>query len=241
MLSTDRSFSGTTLVLPCVVLALGIVTAGFLLARGVRGVRGAERYVSVKGLAERELPADLAIWPLAFTQVDDDLALLQQKLDRDRDAIRRFLKAAGFGSEEISESAPSISDRNTVQYANEMRSRYTAQVTMTLRSNRIAAVQKAVRNAGDLVKQGVVLQGGYGGGAQYFFTGLMQVKPKMIAEATKNARQAAQQFASDSGSRVGAIRYAQQGLFSIEDRDQYTPEIKKVRVVTTVDYLLVGE
>jgi hypothetical protein len=241
MTDGSRGLTGATVLLSSAVLAIGIAAAGFSLGQAVRKTRTAQRYVSVKGLAERELPADLAIWPLVFSQVDDDLAALQQKLDRDRDAIRGFLTGAGFASAEIAESAPAITDRDATQYQNGARGRYSAQATVTLRSSRIAAVQKAVREAGALVKQGVVLQGGYGGGAQYFFTGLNQVKPKMIAEATRNARQAAQQFASDSGSRVGAIRFAQQGLFSIEDRDQYTPEIKKVRVVTTVDYFLVGE
>ena len=120
------------------------------------------------------------------------------------------------------------------------RPRYSAQATVTLRSTRVDAVESAMRRAGELVSQGIVLSGGYGAGAQYFFTGLHAVKPEMIAEATQNARKAAEQFARDSSSGVGAIRNAQQGFFSIEDRDPFTPQLKKVRVVTTVDYYLVG-
>jgi hypothetical protein len=98
-----------------------------------------------------------------------------------------------------------------------------------------------VRRAGELVAQGIVLSGGYGAGAQYFFTGLNEIKPPMIAQATQNARKAAEQFAKDADSRVGSIRDAQQGLFSIEDRDPYTPQKKRVRVVTTIDYFLTGQ
>jgi hypothetical protein len=224
-------------------LAYGLGAIGRSLAGAVETAHAAQRTVSVKGLSEREVSADLAIWPLTFVDANSDLAELQQTLDSHHAIIIKFLKARGFTDAEISESAPAITDNYAQDHnaAAMNRPRYSAQATVTLRTSRVKLVDDIVRNAGELVKQGIVLSGGYGGGAQYFFTRLNDVKPSMIAQATQNARKAAEQFAKDSHSSVGSIRTAQQGLFSIEDRDQYTPQLKKVRVVTTVDYFLAGQ
>jgi hypothetical protein len=224
----------------CIAYGFGRVANSAIEA--VRENRAAQRVVTVRGLAEREVPADLAIWPLTFTETDNDLALLQKRLNTDRRAVAAFLKSNGFTDAELSESAPAISDAFATQYQEAAgRPRYSAQVTVTLRTTRIESMKKSVQRAGELVSQGVVLSGGYGNGSQYFFKGLNEIKPSMIVEATLNARKAAEQFAKDSKSRVGSIRSAQQGLFSIEDRDPYTPEIKRVRVVTTVEYYLIGD
>jgi hypothetical protein len=116
--------------------------------------------------------------------------------------------------------------------------RYVAEVTVTVRTDRIDVAKKSIERSGELVKQGVAVIRSYEYNTQYLYTDLEKIKPEMIAEATKDARRAAEQFANDSGSTVGAIRNAQQGLFAIEDRDQFSPEFKKVRVVTTVNYYL---
>lgn len=225
-------------VLSALLLALALAFAGREIAGALRSARASERFVSVKGLSEREVPADLAIWPLTFTAVNDQLAPLHAELERGRAEIARFLERAGFDPKEFAASSPSISDLHAEpQYGQQPPARYRGNLTVTLRSPKVDKVKALTAQTGALVERGVVL-GAAGQGAQYFFTSLNGVKPAMIAEATKNARAAAQQFAADSGSKVGAIREARQGLFSIEDRDQFTPEIKTVRVVTTVDYFL---
>jgi hypothetical protein len=237
-MANGRGVGSWAAVLAALLLALGFAYAGHAVASALRGARASERFVSVKGLSEREVPADLAIWPLTFTAVNDQLAPLHAELERGRSEIAQFLQRAGFDAAEIAASSPSITDLHAEpQYGTPPPARYRGSMTVTLRSPKVDKVKALTAQTGALVERGVVL-GAAGQGAQYFFTALNSVKPAMIAEATKNARAAAQQFAADSGSRVGSIREARQGLFSIDDRDAFTPEIKAVRVVTTVDYFL---
>lgn len=222
-----------------VLLAVGLAAGGYLVGVGIGSVRSADRHVTVKGFAEREVKADLAIWPLVYNTTGNDLAELHARLDRDADTIQRFLLARGFAEEEISRSAPRVTDF-VAQMAgpNRPEDRYAVEATVTLRSARVDAVQEAMQDADELVKGGVTLIRSWEAGPLFLYTQLESIKPEMIAEATRDARRAAEQFAQDSGSRVGAIRNAQQGYFQIEDRDQYSPAFKKVRVVTTIDYFL---
>ena len=222
-----------------VVLAIGIVIAGYLLGDALVQARSSERKVSVRGLAEREVPANLALWPIVFTVTSNDLGDLQQKADAGVATVREFL-ARDFPAEQVSVSAPRVQDREAqrVNSENARLDRYSAEVAVTLRTDRIDAAKKAIERTGELVKKGVPVMRSYEYNTQYLFTALETIKPEMIAEATRDARRAAEQFASDSGSKVGAIKTAQQGLFSIADRDQFSPEIKTVRVVTTVEYYL---
>lgn len=223
--------------LPAIALALGIVVAGYLIGEALIQSRSSERQVSVRGLAEREVPANLALWPIVFSVTSNELVDLQRKADDGVAKVRAFL-ASDFPAEQISVSAPRVQDREAQGMMGDGRrlDRYTAEVTVTVRTDRIDGVRKAIQRSGVLVKQGVAVLRSYEYNTQFLFTDLDKIKPEMIAEATKDARRAAEQFAKDSGSTVGAIRAAQQGLFSIEDRDQFSPEYKKVRVVTTVDY-----
>jgi hypothetical protein len=225
--------------LPAIALALGIVVAGYLVGEALIQSRSGERQVSVRGLAEREVPANLALWPIVFSVTSNELVDLQRKADDGVAKVRTFL-ATDFPAEQISVSAPRVQDREAQGMTGDGRrlDRYTAEVTVTVRTDRIDGVRKAIQRSGVLVKQGVAVLRSYEYNTQFLFTDLNKIKPEMIAEATKDARRAAEQFAKDSGSKVGAIRTAQQGLFSIEDRDQFSPEFKRVRVVTTVDYYL---
>ncbi len=222
------------------LLAAGLALGGYLTGVGVGRVRSAERHVIVKGLAEREVPADLSIWPLVFNTTGNELGELHARLDRDTETIIRFLSARGFAPEEISRSAPRVTDfvAQGAYGSDRPVDRYGVEGTVTLRSARVDAVQEAMQASAELVKQGVTLIRSYEAGPLFLFTGLESIKPEMIAEATLDARRAAEQFAKDSGSRVGAIRSAQQGYFTIEDRDRYSPATKKIRVVTTIDYYL---
>lgn len=219
-------------------LVLGLTVFGALIGRALYQTRVAERYVTVKGLSEREVPADLVLWPIVYSVTGNDLAELQSRLEEDAAKIRTFLTGLGFEEAETSLSAPRVMDREGQGYANQPVDRYQVESTLTLRTSKIAPARAAIERSGELVKQGVTLIRSYEYTTQYLFTGLEAIKPEMIAEATRDARRAAQQFADDSGSRVGAIRKAQQGYFSIEDRDPFSPEQKTVRVVTTVEYFL---
>jgi uncharacterized protein len=234
---TDR---GTSLVAAALVAA-GLAAAGWFVGNGFLKARSADRFVTVNGLAEREVGADLVLWPLVFSVTAEDLETLQQRVEASAAKVRAFL-GERFTEEEVTVSAPRVTDREG-ERGNSSRpmERYLAEATISVRSGKIQAVREAMQRSGTLVKQGVALIRSYEQTTQYMFTALDRIKPEMIAEATRDARRAAQQFAEDSGSRVGAIRNARQGFFSIEDRDPFSPEIKKVRVVTTVQYALTGD
>jgi hypothetical protein len=220
-------------------LALGIALAGWFVGNALFRVRAADRYVTVKGLAEREVQADLALWPIVFTVTADDLPALEQRLDESARKIREFLSPV-FSADEVGTSAPRITDRD----AQGMRGhgvageRYVAEGTVTVRTPKIDAVRDMLSRSGELVGKGVALIRSYEYNTQYLYTQLESIKPEMIAEATRDARRAAERFAQDSESEVGAIRNAQQGYFSVEDRDPFSPETKKVRVVTTIQFFL---
>ena len=220
-------------------VAAGLAAGGALMGTAIGQVRKADRYVTVKGFAERDLPANLAIWPIVYNAVGNDLARVQADLDEDAAAIRAFLTSRGFQPAEMSLAAPRVTDFEAQWSSGERPvNRYMAEATLTLRTSNVAAVNEAMQASTDLVKQGVALLRSYEYNPLFLYTELNSIKPEMIAQATVDARRAAEQFAKDSGSRVGAIRNAQQGYFQIEDRDAHSPDWKKVRVVTTVEYFL---
>lgn len=223
------------------LVGLGIASAGFSTAGALRDVRESQRSVSVKGLAEREVDADLAIWPVTFKEAGDDLAELQKRVDAKREVVAAFLVESGFPREEISHAVPRIMDRQAESMGQPGRPagpRYLEQATVIVRSRNVAAVKKAMDRAGLLVARGVMLAQDWENRPQFLFNGLNAIKPEMIEQATLSAREAAAKFAKDSGSAVGKIRNASQGLFTVSDRDPNSPERKVVRVVTTVDYFL---
>jgi uncharacterized protein len=221
------------------ILAVGIALAGYLVGNALIESRTGERRVSVRGLSEREVPANLVLWPIVFSVTSDDLVDLQRQADAGVAKVRAFLGDT-FPAGQVSVSPPRVQDRQAQGMNGDGRQldRYMAEVVVTVRTDRIDAARTAIERSGELVKQGVAVIRSYEYNTQYLYTDLEKIKPEMIAEATKDARRAAEQFAEDSGSKVGAIRTAQQGLFSIDDRDQFSPQLKKVRVVTTVDYYL---
>jgi len=231
-----------SLTLAAALVAAGVALSGYFVGSGFLQARAADRSVTVRGLAEREVAADLVIWPIIYTVTADDLAALQRRTDEGAAKIRAFL-AGSFSEGEISSSQARVTDRQAQGMMDQTGrlERYVAESTVTVRSDRIDVVRAAMERSGELVSQGVALIRSYETSTEYFFTALDQVKPEMIREATQDARRAAQQFAEDSGSRVGGIRSAQQGYFSIEDRDRFSPEFKKIRVVTTVQYFLVDD
>ncbi|MDJ0786783.1 MAG: SIMPL domain-containing protein [Myxococcota bacterium] len=228
-----------TPVLAGIAIACGIAYAGWTLGHAYLQARAAERVVTVKGLSEREVEADLVLWPIVFQARGAKLAEVHAEIERDAARIRRFLLERGIPESEISRSEPGVTDYGPGTADEPIAERFAIQATITVRSTRVDAVSNARPELGTLVGEGVELPQQWGSTTEYVFTGLDALKPDMIAEATRDARRAAQQFALDSGSQVGSIRTAQQGYFSIADRDKFSPQVKRVRVVTTVQYYLI--
>ncbi|MBK8908072.1 MAG: SIMPL domain-containing protein [Rhodospirillales bacterium] len=239
---------GLRVLLPsAAVLAVGIAATGWWVGDGLVDARTGDRYVTVKGLAERPARADLAIWPLRFVATSNDLAEAQSRIARDAETISGFLAAAGIGSADIELQSLEVTDLHAQAYrSGPVESRFIVAQTLMVRTTAVDTIAAASQNIGDLVAAGVVLGAANHGppGPFYLFTTLNDVKPQMIADATQNARDAAEQFAADSGSDIGGIRRASQGLFQILPRDQ-APGLqesaqihKTIRVVTTVEYTL---
>ena len=226
-----------SVIIAAVVLALGLAAAGLFAAGGLERLRAADRYVTVKGSAERTVEADLVVWPLPHTVGGNDLADVQRQLDANTAVIRDFFTGAGFEPGEIVVSPPRLEDRWAWAYGDSRPpERYRYATTVSLRTVDVAKALEVVRRTGELVSRGVMI--GEGSAPEFDYTRLNDIKPALIAEATANARDSAVQFAKDSGSRLGGIRSANQGVVTISDRDQSSPQVKRVRVVTTVEYFL---
>lgn len=221
------------------LLAAGLWLGGVQVKEAAALWKQADRVVSVKGLAERDVKVDLVLWPLSYTVSAATLDHLQEQLRGDEQKIRAFLASYGFADEEMTTISPAITDRWESYYGDNLPAdRYTAQGVVLLRTNQVDRVKATMPKVDELVREGVLISRSWEHQPQFIFTRLNDIKPDMIAEATREARKAAMQFAEDSGSRVGKIRTASQGYFTIEDLDSYTPEIKRVRVVTTIEYYL---
>lgn len=221
-----------------VLLAVAVAAGGWWIADGLRHFRTGDRYVTVKGLAEREVPADLVVWPITFTQTANELPALYEQIQANQQRIAAFLKGQGLEAAEQSLSTPRIEDFEAQGFReNRAGPRYKADVTYTVRSPDVPGVIKAMRASGELVKAGVALAP-WGPAPEFLYTKLTELKPELLAQATQNARVAAEQFAKDSASTVGRIRTANQGQIAIGDRDAGTPQVKAIRVVTTVEYEL---
>lgn len=221
------------------VIGFAIIVMGFALRSGIVAFKDMDRSVTVKGLAEKEVKADKVTWPLVYKELGNDPADMYDLLTQKNKKVLAFLKSAGIKESDISVNPPVISDRQADNYSNEiMNYRYKATSVITVTSTEVDKVRTLMRRQSELMKQGIALvtEEYSGNGVVYEFTGLNKVKPDMIEEATKNARKTAQKFADDSGSSLGEICNAQQGQFSIEDRDANTPYIKRLRVVNTVEY-----
>jgi hypothetical protein len=235
---------------PAALVAAGLVLGGFFVGRGFTEARLADRYVTVKGVAEREVEADLAVWNIQFTSGGNDLAAVQRTIARNVELTLDFLERYGISRQQASVAGLRVVDVAANPYQQgPTTSRYSITQTIVVRSEEPRVVEEASQAVSELVEAGVVLVSGqeYGpGGPTYIFRGLNDIKPQMIAEATARAREAASEFAADSDSRLGGIRRANQGVFQILPRDP-APGVgeqnrieKTVRIVSTVEYLLRG-
>ena len=222
-------------------LVIGLAVLGLSLNTAVKTLRGFDRTVTVRGLAEQEHPADVVIWPVAFTQASNDQATIYADLERDAQRVIAFLVERGVPRDEISVDVPSVVDRSAQRWGGELAGgfRYVGSQTVTVYSQQVEAVRAVMAGVGELGRQGVTISAPeYGSSAQYLFTRLNEIKPAMVEQATVEARKVAEKFAQDSNSRLGKIKTASQGQFSISDRDFNNPHIKNVRVVSTVVYYL---
>lgn len=221
---------------------LGLATLGYQLGGAAVAVKAMERTVVVKGLSEREVPANVASWPITYKLAGNNLETLFASLESNARLISKFLAGYGIEGADISLSPPMVTDLFAQEWGNkqDIKYRYTATGQVTVHSENVAAVRDAMAHVVALGKQGIVIGGTPQGPGnnQFLFTGLNALKPGMIEEATKNARAVAEKFAADSNSKLGKIKSARQGQFSIANRDATTPHIKKVRVVSTVEYYL---
>ena len=224
------------------IIFSSIVIAGFFIGNMHKTGKKYDHYVEVKGLSEREVDADLAVWPLNITISGNDLGQLKKEIESQSKQVYNFFINQGFSKEELTVGSTNINDAYADMYNQNARNnefRYLAKSDFTIRTNHIERLQNALSESLELVSQGILLGSkNTWRPIEYIFTGLNDLKPAMIEESTKNAREVAEKFAHDSNSKVGGIRVARQGLFSISDRDENTPQIKIVRVVSTIEFQL---
>ena len=237
--------SHTSSLLTALVIAGGITLGGFFPGYYYYKTRFYMRTVTVKGLAEKDVKSDLAVWNIRFQSANNLLSVAKKDIEDQESTIRSFLKTSGFSESEVITQGLAMQDAYADSYRdrNAIPARYTLTQTLTVRSQQVDLIAKTYPQIGDLVSSGVNLSA-YGNSVSYLFTGLNTIKPVMLNEATRNARQAADEFAKNSGSKVGQIRSANQGVFSILPREDIPDQSereqinKKVRVVSTVEYYL---
>jgi uncharacterized protein len=248
-----------TVIISAFILSLGILGAGFSIGKGMYMVRKLNRTVTVKGLAEMDVQSDLGIWEINYRQVGNDLTEINQRLQHDQELVMTFLKQQGFIDNEMDRTQLKVEDRLANIYSqnvttNGNQQRYIVTGGIRVRSNKVELIQHTVQKMDQLLQQGVLLAfdvSSLSPNPSYYYTALDQLRPNMLAMATKSARTVAEQFAKDSGSRLAGIQRASQGVFQIMGRDTSTMSSdwssnqnalgsidKKVRLVTTIDYQL---
>lgn len=227
-------------IISAAIIAIGIIVLGVFLKAGMDNFTEKDRKVTVKGLAEAEVKADKVTWPIVSKELGNDLPELYDRIAQKQQTIKRFLLANGITEHEIAVNAPQVVDLSAEQYsANNKPYRYNITLVITVTSKHVDRVRGIIARQGELLKQGVaIVTGDYNNQVSYELESFKKMKPKMMTEAIENAQQTAQQFAKNSQSKLNKIVSADQGQFSIDNRDENTPWIKRVRVVTTVTYSL---
>jgi len=230
-----------TVIFAAALLALAIVLGGYLLGDGVRRARMADRAVTVRGLAERDVTADLATWTLNISAQGTELSEVLTEMEQDTRAVQAFFRSRGFRPQDLSDAGVSV---NQFYDTNQGRNTVTVRRRIQLRTSDVMRARAAHGQQFELIRAGVAIE--EGSDINYSFTRLNDIKPEMIAAATRDARRGAERFAQDSGTAVGGIRSATQGYFSIGARaGNETAEgsgsdspFQKVRVVTTIEFYL---
>ena len=222
--------------IPSLLIALSIVILGLCLKSGIDNFTFRDREVTVRGLAERQVMANDVTWPITFNIAGDDLTTIYDNVSRTDSIIVRFLTSSGITRDEISVAPPSTYNAAANQYGSStFKYKYSLESTVTVTTKKVDKVRELLGRQAELLKEGVAFSNSY---INYRYTDLNAIKPAMIEEATKNARLAADKFAADSHSKVGKIKTASQGQFSIDDSDSSTPWLKNVRVVSTIVYYI---
>jgi len=224
-------------IIAAAILAAGMIIAGMMIPQAVRLSNSYNRTVNVKGLCEREVKADKAIWPLVVKVGGNDLQAVVSEVEAKNKIVRDFLGKGGIKDGEIT-STLTVNDKNTMEYNSDRSQRFIAKSVITVCTDNVDAVIALMADQNELLGKGVTFAEDWENKTQFTFEGLNDIKPEMIEEATRNAREVANKFAEDSDSRLGKIMKADQGTFSITDRDSNTPQIKEVRIVTYVTYML---
>ena len=233
-----KNINGAGKLVTGLAIMTGLIVMGMFIMKGLRSIADRDQYVTVKGLAEREVLADKVVWPLPFKCVSNDMQELYNEIEKNNSIVVEFLKEGGITEDEIIISAPAVTDRLAQSYVpDNIKFRYQAEAVITVTSSQVEKVIDLMKKQVNLMKQGVIISNEYNYNISFEYTSLNDIKPEMVEEATRNARAVAQKFAEDSGSNLGKIRQATQGQFSISS-DETTPQIKNIRVVTTVKYAL---
>ena len=233
-----KNINGAGKLVTGLAIMTGLIVMGMFIMKGLRSIADRDQYVTVKGLAEREVLADKVVWPLPFKCVSNDMQQLYNEIEKNNNIVVGFLKDGGITEDEIIISAPAVTDRLAQSYIpDNIKFRYQAEAVITVTSSQVEKVIDLMKKQVNLMKQGVIISNEYNYNISFEYTSLNDIKPEMVEEATRNARAVAQKFAEDSGSNLGKIRQATQGQFSISS-DETTPQIKNIRVVTTVKYAL---
>lgn len=219
-------------------VAIGLIVLGWFLYAAINQFAYRDRQIVVRGLAEKEVMADKVTWPLVVKTLGDDLQQLYSQIKVNNEIVVKFLKDNGISEKEISIGALKVFDKDAQTYKTDVPYRYNVTGVITVTTTQVEKVNELIKRQAELLKLGVALSNDYEYQTTYEYTSLNDIKPDMIAEATRNAREAADKFAEDSQSEVGRIKSATQGQFSITDRDAFTPWIKNIRVVTSVTYYL---
>lgn len=219
------------------VIALGLCLGGMFIYLGISKFANKDRAVSVKGLSTREVEADHAVWPLSYAWSGNDLPALYAQLETVTARVKKHLLAQGFEESDIRQGSISVNDNWSDYYGNHRPEyKYTLSTSLIVSTDKVQLVVANQGKEAELLKEGIIVKSEKWN-LDYQFNGLPELKPSMIEEATQNARAVAQKFADDAQCSLGSIRRASQGQFSIES-DEYQPWVKRVRVVTTVDYFL---
>ena len=229
-------------IIEATILAFGLLLLGLFIKLGIDDFANKDRKVTVKGLAEQEVPADKVTWPITMKETGNSLPELYDRVAAKEQTVRHFLRQNGIAATDITSNAPKVVDLQAQEYGDNNRPyRYIVTSSLTVTSKNVSLVRQLIARQGELLKQGVAIVGNEydnSGGVSYEYVAFQKMKPKMMQEAIANAQKTAEQFAENSHSKLNKIVSADQGQFSIDDRDATTPYIKKVRVVTTITYSL---
>lgn len=237
--SSSLAGRGTAFVVASLLLGIGISLGGSFVGEGISNWNSGRRIIAVKGLSEKEVPASVATWSIGYRATGNDLGAINRKLSESTKTVIAFLKTAGFDEKDIAVQPPALHDASMEPREKDVPpppERFRAEQSVLLRTAKVDLIKPALASASTLMVNGVLLSGGCQ--PNYIYNQLNEIKPRMIQEANKNARVAAEQFSRDSQTSLGKLRSASQGWFQVEDRDAATPERKMVRVVVDVDYEL---